>query len=213
MRKVSKRIYYTTFLFFVSCNLFAQVKIITRADSLFFIGINNEVIIQSEKIPVEKLSVSVNGGIISGKNGKYIVHCSSPNKDASVKIFYKKKWVAEKKMIVLRIADPVIYIAGDTLITGGDLISKKQLLSLDSLVVKTNVPFLSMTVIRFDFKRMSNNDVTDPLNNEGHIFSPVVKDVIKKTIKGDIIVFENVYSTGPGDGGTYRQVVKLTVAD
>jgi GldM C-terminal domain len=212
MRKVSKRFYYTALLFFIYCNLSAQVKIITKADSLFFIGIDNEVIVQSAKIAVEKLSVSVNGGTISGKNGKYIVHCSAPNKDASVKIFYKNKLVAEKQIQILRIADPVIYVAGDTLITGG-LISKKHLLSFDSLVVKTNVPFLSMTVIRFDFKRMSNNDVTDSLNNEGHIFSSVVKNVIKKTAKGDLIIFENVYSAGPDDGGTYRQVVKLTVAD
>jgi rhodanese-related sulfurtransferase len=212
MRKVSKRFYYTALLFFIYCNLSAQVKIITRADSLFFIGIDNEVIVQSAKIAVEKLSASVIGGTISGKKGKYIVYCSSPNKNASVKIFYKKKLVAEKKMTVLRVADPVIYVAGDTLITGG-LISKKHLLSFDSLVVKTNVPFLSMTVIRFDFKRMSNNDVTDSLNNEGHIFSSVVKNVIKKTAKGDLIIFENVYSAGTDDGGTYRQVVKLTVTD
>ncbi len=212
MLKVNKRFYYTALLLFIYCNLFAQVKIITRADSLFFVGIDNEVIIQSAEIPVEKLSASVIGGTISGKNGKYSVLCSSAGTGAVIKVFYKKKLVAGKKITVLRVADPEIYIAGDTLVTGGS-ISKKHLLSFDSLVVKTNVPFLSMVVIRFNFKRMINNNVTDSLNNEGHIFSSAIKNVIKKTIKGDVIIFENIYSVGPDDGGTYRQVVKLTVID
>jgi hypothetical protein len=212
MLKVSKRFYYTALLFSIYCNLSAQVKIITRTDSLFFIGIDNEVMIQSAKIPAEKLSVSVNGGSISGKNGRYDVHCSYPGASALIKVFYKKKLVAEKKMMVLRVADPVIYVAGDTLVTGG-LISKKHLLSFDSLVVKTNVPFLSMAVIRFDFKRMSNNQLTDSLKNSGYVFSTQIKEIIRNTAKGDTIVFEYAVSTGPDNGSVIHEPIKLTVTD
>lgn len=94
---MNKKFYYTAILIFISCNLFAQIKIKTRVDSLFFIGIDNEVIIQSSKIPVEKLSVYINGGNISGKKGSYIVHCSTPNTDVSIKIFYRKKLIAKRK--------------------------------------------------------------------------------------------------------------------
>jgi hypothetical protein len=208
---VSKKFYYTACLIFISSSLFAQVKIITRADSLF-IGIDNKVIIQSAKIPIEKLSVNVNGGAVSGSKGKYIIHCSTPNKDASIKVFYKKKLVAEKKMTAVRISDPVVYVAGDTLIREG-IISKKHLLSFNSLVVKTNVPFLALSVIRFDFKRISINILTDSLKNEGCIFSPEIKRSLKTAMKGDVIFFENAFSTGADDNSAYRQFIKLIVSD
>jgi GldM C-terminal domain len=208
---VNKKIYNTAFLIFISCSLFAQVKIITRADSLF-IGIDNEVIIQSSKIAVEKLSINVNGGTVSGSNGKYIIHCSAPNTDASIKIFYRKNLVAEKKLAVLRISDPLIFVAGDTLVREG-VISKKHLLTFNSLVVKTNVPFLALSVIRFDFKRMSNNILTDSLKNEGYILSLEIKRSLKKAMKGDVIIFENAFSTGADDNSTYRQLIKLIVSD
>lgn len=209
---MSKRFYHTAFLIFVSYNLFAQVKIITRADSLFFIGIDNEITIQSSKIPVDQLTVNVSGGTVSVKNGKYFIHCSSLHKDGSIKIFHKKRLVAEKKIQVVRISDPVLYVAGDTLVTGG-IISKKQLLAFNSVIVKTNIPYLAMTVIRFDFKKISDNQVTDSLKNTSHIFSSELKKILKKTEKNDIIIFENAVSLGPDNGGNIHSSVRLIVKD
>ncbi|WP_462249916.1 hypothetical protein [Ferruginibacter sp.] len=208
---MSKKIYYTAFLIFISCSLSAQVKIITKADSLF-IGIDNEVIIQSPKIAVEKLSVNVNGGTVSGSNGKYIIHCSAPNTDASIKIFYRKNLVAEKKLAVLQISDPLIFVAGDTLVREG-IISKKHLLTFNSLVVKTNVPFLAMNVIGFDFKRMTNNTVTDSLKNSSYLFSPEMKQILIKSMKGDVLFFENISSTGPDNAAMIHEQIKLIVSD
>ena len=177
-----------------------------------FIGIDNEVIIQSPKIAVEKLSVNVNGGTVSGSKGKYIIHCSAPNTDASIKIFYKKKLVAEKKLAVLRISDPLIFVAGDTLVRGG-MISKKHLLTFNSLVVKINVPFLAMNVIRFDFKRMKNNTVADSLKNSSYLFSPEMKQILIKSMKGDVLIFENISSTGPDNAAMIHEQIKLIVSD
>ena len=208
---MSKKFCYTTFLIFILCNLFAQIKIITRADSLF-IGIDNYVIIQSAKIPVEKLSLNVNGGAVSGSKEKYIVRCFAPNKDASIKIFYKKKLIAEKKLAVLRISDPLIFVAGDTLVSGG-MISKKHFLTFNSMIVKTNVPFLAMSIIRFDFKRISNNTLTGSLKNEGNLFSPEIKRALKKAVKGDVIIFKNAFSTGPDNSAMIHEQIKLIVSD
>ena len=199
------------FLLFISSSLFAQVKIITRADS-FFIGIDNEVIIQSSKIPVEKLSVNISGGTVSGSKGRYVVRCYSTKIDVSIKIFYKKKLLANKEMYSLRISDPVVFVAGDTLVKEG-MISKKHLLTCNSLVVKTNVPFLTMNVIKFDSKRISNNILTDSLKNEGYIFSPEIKQMFIKSMKGDVLIFTNISSTGPDNAAMIHQQIKLTVSD
>jgi hypothetical protein len=180
-------------------------------DSLF-IGIDNEVIIQSAKIPVEKLSLNANGGTVSGSKGKYIVRCSAPNTDASVKVFYKKKLVAEKKMMAVRISDPVVYVAGDTLITGGK-ISKKHLFTFNSLVVKTNVPFLALNVIGFDFKRMANNTVADSLKNSSYLFSPEIKQILIKSMKGDVLIFGNISLTDPDNAAMIHEQIKLIVTD
>ncbi len=208
---MSKKLFYTACLIFISSSLFAQVKIITRANS-FFIGIDNEVIIQSAKIPVEKLSLNVNGGTVSGSKGKYIVRCSAPNSNASIKIFYRENLVAEKKLAVLRISDPLIFVAGDTLVRGG-MISKKHLLTFNSLVVKINVPFLAMNVIRFDFKLMTNKTVTDSLKNSSYLFSPEMKQILIKSMKGDVLIFENISSTGPDNAAMIHEQIKLIVSD
>ncbi len=115
-------------------------------------------------------------------------------------------------MQVGRISDPVIYVAGDTLANGG-LISKKHLLTFNSLVVKTNVPFLTLSVIRFDLKRISNNILTDSLKNESYLFSPEIKQILRKSAKGDILIFENSFSTGPDNSAMIHKEIKLTVAD
>lgn len=209
---MGKRFYHTAFFILISCNLLAQVKIITRADSLFFVGIDNEVSIEADKIPTERLSIKMDGGFVSGKNGKYIIRCPAPTKEASVKIFYGNKLVAEKKMQVVRVSDPVVYVVGDTSVTGG-LISKKHLLTFDSLIVKINVPYLSMAVIRFEFKRISNNHLVDSLKNFSDVFSEGVKKIIKKTLEGDVIIFENIYSGGPDSGRIIHQSIKLTVTE
>jgi hypothetical protein len=190
----------------------AQVKIITRTDSLFFVGIDNEIIIKSSEITIEKLSIVVSGGLFSGKNGKYIVRCSTPGTDASIKIFYLSKLIAEKKMQVVRVSEPVVYVAGDTLITGG-LISKKHLFAFDSLIVKTNVPYLAMTVIHFEFKKVSNGQITDSIKNFGYKFSAQIKQLLAKAVKGDVFIFDEAFSTGPDDNGTIYQSIKLTVTD
>lgn len=209
---MSKRFHYTIFLILFACNLLAQVKITTRTDSLFFVGIDNEISVASSEIAFEKLSIVVSGGILSGKKGKYIVRCSTPGKEASIKVFYLGKLIAEKKMLSVRISEPEVYIAGDTLITGG-VISKKHLLTLDSIVVKTNVPYLAMTVIRFELKRITKGFLADSLKNYTYLFSPAIKNTFKKAVKGDTIIFDNVFSTGPDNSGIIHPAVKLTIID
>ena len=120
--------------------------------------------------------------------------------------------VAEKKLRSVRISDPVVYVAGDTLITGG-IISKKHLLTFNSLIIKTNVSFLPMNVIKFDFKRMTNNTVTDSLKNSSYLFSPEIKQLLLKSIKGNVLIFENIFSTGPDNSAMIYGHIKLIVSD
>jgi GldM C-terminal domain len=196
----------------MSCNLFAQIKITTRGDSLFYIGLDNEVTIKSSTIPVQKLSIKVEGGIVSGKPGRYNVTCVTPNKNTAIQVLYKRKVIAEKKVEIVRISEPVVYVSGDTAVTGG-FISKKHLLTFDSLVVKLNVSFLKMSIVHFQFKRISNGVVADSLYNHSSYFLSPLKNVLQKASKGDIIFFENAYSTGPDNNALIHDVIKLTVTD
>ena len=113
---------------------------------------------------------------------------------------------------MLRISDPLIFVAGDTLVRGG-MISKKHLLTFNSLVVKINVPFLAMNVIRFDFKLMTNKTVTDSLKNSSYLFSPEMKQILIKSMKGDMLIFENISSTGPDNAAMIHEQIKLIVSD
>ncbi|MGG9961491.1 hypothetical protein [Ferruginibacter sp. SUN106] len=197
---------------FISCNLFAQIKITTRGDSLFYIGLDNEVTIQSSTIPVQKLSIKVDGGTVYGKSGQYTVACATPNKNTAIQVLYNNKVIAEKKVEIVRVSESVVYVSGDTAVTGG-FISKKHLLTFDSLIVKLNVPFLKMSVVHFQFKRISNGVVVDSLYNHSSYFLPPLKHALQKALKGNIIFFENAYSTGPDNSSIIHEPIKLTVTD
>ena len=197
----------------VTTSLFAQVKIVSRADSLLFIGLDNEIQITSEKLPVSKLTLVSNiDGSVKGSNGKYTIHCVSPNKDYQLKVLYKNKIVEVKKMGIVRVSEPVVYITGDTAVTGGK-ISKKHLLTFDSLIVKTNVPYLRMNVVRFDFKKATNGVTTDSLENYWYRFSSKIKNILKQSVTGDVIIFENCRVAGPDYNDSERQIIKLVVTE
>ena len=152
------------------------------------------------------------GGSVSGENGKYFVHCSAPTKEASIRIFHRSKLVVEKKIMVVKVSEPIAYVVGDTSVTEG-LISKKHFLTFNSLIVKINVPYMGMNIIRFEVKKKSNNLVADSLENVGYAFSSNLKKMLGSAMKGDVIIFKNIVSTGPDDSGIIHKEIKLTVAD
>ena len=210
---MNSRIFHIVFSLLVTTSLFAQVKIITRADSLLFIGLDNETQITSGKLPVSKLTLASNiDGSVKGSNGNYTIHCVSPNKYCLLKVLYKGRILAIKKMRIIRVSEPVVYVTGDTIVSGG-AISKKHLITFDSLLVKTNVQYLRMNVVRFDFKKITNHSITDSLENYGYKFSSEIKIVLKKSVAGDIIIFENCRVTGPDDNGAERKSIRLIVTE
>ncbi len=204
-----KRYYIIVLLIATTFKLAAQVNIFSRGDSLLFIGLDNQVTITSKKIPVNKLKLvsNINGGI-SGKNGNYQIRCSFASSNYLLKVMHDNRLVAVKKMRVLRISDPEIYIAGDTLVNNGE-ISQKHLLSFDSVVTKINVPFIKFPFIRFDVIKISKGVIVDSLNNYGNKFELKIKKLFSSAIIGDTLMFENFRIGGPDD--IRIPALKLTV--
>ncbi len=194
-----KKLYHIIFLVSVAINLRAQVKIITRSDSLLFIGLENQVKINSEKIHLNKLKLLSNiEGSVKGGKGNYEILCVSPKKDYFLKVMFGKKVVAVKKMKIIKVSDPEVYIASDTLISEG-LVSKKHLLRLDSVIIKINVPYFKLSVVRFDFIKISNGITIDSLSNFGSRFNDKIKKILSTVATGDILWFDNFRIGGPDD--------------
>ena len=208
--KMKRRILLFHFLVFSTTGITAQVTISTRGGSHFFIGIDNAVTITSSKLDVKKLTLTVDEGTVTGADGFYTIRCSTPSANALIKVWNKRKVVAQKKMDVLQVSDPEAYVVGSKLFKSGS-ISKTALQKLYALDVKTNVPFLNITPIRFQYKRMRNNETLDILKNEGPMFSPGLKEMIRNAAAGDSILFDEIYCSGPDNAAMEIGPVTLTV--
>ncbi|MBS1510522.1 MAG: hypothetical protein JST86_06770 [Bacteroidetes bacterium] len=205
-------VFFFYFLFFIAAGIHAQVHILTRGGNHFFIGIDNAVTVTSKKLNVKKLTVTIDKGTVAGADGFYTVRCSAPSANALIRVLYKGKVVALKKMEVLRISDPEVYAIGSKLFKSGP-IAKAEFEKLYALTVKTNVPFLAIVPVHFRYKRMRNNELLDVIENESPMFSNDLKDMIKNARAGDTIIFDNITCTGPDAVAMRINTVKLAVME
>lgn len=190
----------------------AQVQIITAVDTSLYVGIDNPVTIRSATIPLKELTLRTGNGSISGKDGNYIIKCSKAGPAVLLDVVYRNKVVASKKINVHRITDPVVYPLGEKLFTD-TFISKKNLGSIKSLVVKLNYPLANFSVVSFTTEIIHNGKSTGTLQNSGRNLSVESKTFLDMAVPGDEVIFDAIGIETAGSGRKFVPAVKLRITE
>ena len=174
--------------------------------NVFYVGVPNPVSVSAPGIPKESLVVSMNGGTISGSNGKYTVTVSSPGTTAMVNIAAniggKVQNIGSSEFRVKRIPDPKAKFAGKT---GG---------SMSSVIIKSQSSIFAI-LEQFDFDAKFNVTrfslvIAKPradvvvLQATGNDFSDQMRSAIAGVTPGSRVIFDDIIAVGPD--GTQRQL-------
>jgi gliding motility-associated protein GldM len=174
--------------------------------NVFYVGVPNPVSISAPGIPKENLSITINGGSISGSNGKYTVNVTSAGSVAKVNVSAnidgKVQNIGSSDFRVKRIPDPKAKFAGKT---GG---------SISSVIIKGQASIFAILDqfdfdAKFDVTRFSlviarpRADVV-VLQATGNTFSPQMRAAIAAVTPGTRVIFDDIVAVGPD--GTQRQL-------
>lgn len=202
----------TLFYFITVANASAQVKITTPVDTSLYVGVDNIVIITSEKIPVDQLKLQTKGCIVKGKTGTVNIQCLKPARNIVLEVFHKNQVVASKTINVNMISDPVAYVLGEKLFTDS-FITKKQLLTSSILKVKLNYPLASFPVVSFTTEIIHEGKSSGILRGSGNIISNDIKTMLAMAMPGDEIIFDEIRVQCPDSSKKFVPAVKLKVTE
>ena len=153
----------------------------------------------------EKLRVSVTGGSITGKNGKYLVKTDKAAEtviEVSAEIRPgEMQSFGNHVFRVKRIPDPTICVGRhcDRLLN----LSKKELLEDPSISVSLNIPLdLKFEVVSFTETFMAHGDVIER-EVAGNRFDQELVDLVAKAENLEKIFLENIKVRGPGGTRDY----------
>jgi hypothetical protein len=187
----------------------AQVTISPAVDSSLYVGIDNPVTIRSTTIPLNQLTLKTDVGKVGGSNGQYKIRCSNAAPTALIEVIYKNKVVAEKKLKVNRISDPLVYVVGDSVFPDGESITQKQLLSVKSLIAKTNYPLIKIVVTGFSAEIIRAGKTLGKVYVQKKFTELML--YLKTAIPGDEILFDQVLVSIDGERNRVAPSIKLKV--
>ena len=190
----------------------AQVQIITAVDTSLYVGIDNPVTIRSATIPLKELTSRTSNGSISGKDGNYVIKCSKAGPAVLLDVVHRNKVVASKMINVHLITDPVVYPLGEKLFTD-TFISKKNLSTIQSLVVKLNYPLANFSVVSFTTEIIRNGKSTGTLQNSGRNLSVDSRTFLNMTVPGDEVIFDAIGIETANSGRKFVPAVKLRITE
>ncbi|MFZ4102195.1 MAG: GldM family protein, partial [Sphingobacterium thalpophilum] len=174
--------------------------------NVFYVGVPNPVSVSAPGISKENLVVTMNGGTISGSNGKYIVTVNTPGTTAKVNVSAnvsgKVQNIGSSDFRVKRIPDPKAKFAGKT---GG---------ALSSVVIKSQGSIFAV-LEGFDFDAKFNVTrfslvIARPradvvvLQSNGSSFSSQMTAAVAAITPGTRVIFDDIVAVGPD--GTQRQL-------
>lgn len=184
--------------------------------NVLYIGIENPVNISVSEYAAEDITVSIDNGSITGKNGEYIVKAHTPGK-AVITVSAKGKTIKETEFRVKYLPPPVVALKGfsdkDGLIKGGD-ISKNELLKADGLklTIENSEFELPMKIASFDMVvRAADRSVIKSASTSEDKFSAEQVELIKSLEKGQHVTFENIAATSPGGNRKTPMIMDFTI--
>lgn len=186
----------------------ARPSAIVSADKMnvFYVGVPNPVSISAPGIAKEKLKVSMEGGNISGANGKYIVTVSKPGTAAKVtvaaEVSGRVQTIGVTDFRVKRIPDPKAKFGGKT----GGTMSSVAIKSQDALfAILENFDFdAKFTVTRFNIIIAKPRTDAVVLQSNSNSFSSAMRSAIAGVTPGTRVIFDNIIAVGPD--GSPRQL-------
>jgi beta-lactamase regulating signal transducer with metallopeptidase domain len=185
--------------------------------NVLYIGITNPVNISVSEYAANDITVSIDNGSITGKNGEYIVKPHQAGK-AVITVAAKGKTIKETEFRVKYLPPPVVALKPFTgkadLIKGGD-ISKDDLLKADGLriTIENSEYELPMKITSFDaVVRAADKTVVKTASTAEDKYSAEQIDLIKSLNKGQQVTFENIVATGPGGSRKTPFVMEFSIA-
>lgn len=191
------------FILFLCSNqvFFAQNVTVIANEKLnvLYMGLDNPVAIAMEKVPADKLNVSISEGssIEKRENGIYNVRV---NRSGKVTIFVEGNGAtAQKEFRVKLIPDPIIVLNLRNMVNGILKISEAK-----------NVEYLIAPIMNFDIDAKCaiegfsmvikhSDGLSEIYENKGAKFSAEILKVFSSVKENDYIMFYNISTRCPGD--------------
>jgi len=102
------------------------------------------------------------------------------------------------------------YALGERLFTD-TIVTKKELVSIKSLIVKLNYPLAKYTVVECTAEIIHNGKSTGTLQNRGQDLSPEIKAFLKYAEAGDEVIFNSIRVLCPDSRKKYVPPIRLKV--
>ena len=160
---------------------------------IFYVGIDNELNV-SPANTIVNLS-SPGGSILKIRNGKYVLNF--PSIGTAAIEFISKTETQRILFPIKRVPDPKIVFCG---LSGGNITkdNMNKCSQLDVDIFDFIYDGILMDIIRFNViiikSNKINNEGFEPFifENNGKVFSSILKEEIKKLNIGDTVIFENI---------------------
>jgi beta-lactamase regulating signal transducer with metallopeptidase domain len=185
--------------------------------NVLYIGVENPVNISVSEYAADDITVSIDNGSISGKNGEYIVKVHQPGK-AVITVSAKGKTIKETEFRVKYLPPPVVALKGSSnkngLIKGGD-ISTDDLLKAGGirLTIENSEYELPMKIASFDMVvKKADKTVIKTAATTTDSYSAEQIELIKSLDKGQRVTFENIVASGPGGNRKTPMIMEFSIA-
>lgn len=180
--------------------------------NVFYIGVPNPVSISAPGIPAGNLKLSMQGGSISGHNGKYTVNVSAPG-EAEVAVAAelapgKVQTIGTTKFRIKRIPDPVARFAGKS---GGTLNSVAIKSQSNVFAVLENFDFdAKFQVTRFSLIIAKPRADAIVLQTTGNSLNAAMTAALASIGPGSRVIFDNIIAVGPDGSQRALNSIALT---
>jgi hypothetical protein len=164
----------------------------------------------------DDITVSIDNGSITGKNGEYIVKPHTAGK-AMITVSAKGKTIKETEFRVKFLPPPVVVLKpfpGNTGLIKGGNISKEELLKADGIkiTIENSEYELPMKVASFDLVvRAADKSVVKSVSTTQDKYSAEQVNLIKSLDKGQKVYIENIVTTGPGGNRKTPMIMEFTI--
>lgn len=194
-----------TLILFLSLSTFfafSQVNIINHSltdtsQNIFYVGVDNLIKISGKQYDYRKQSVSIKGGgaeLIPRGIGIFIVKVQTETDVCRMWINENGKSIFKKDFICRKVGDIVHNYGGsiDSVATIDQLLANPFLyIGIPGSYYKQTFSITSFSAI------FMNKDSDSTTSATGNLITAKQKELIKKLLPGDLIVFERIYCIGP----------------
>ena len=196
-------------LFLVSAGQIISVSV--DANNTFYKGLDNSLTVAVENCSARSISVKTNNGTITGSLGSYMIHPSQIGKtEISIykRIDGKVKKIGVSDFRVIRIPDAVFRIGSLSNNFGRIRIVELQNQSFVRAEVECCGFDLKINVDSFTVCLITREPCTyKELSNTGNEIKKELKSEFQKLKKDDLVIFKNIYATGPNGSSLLAPVI------